>query len=586
MSDPYGLRRVVRPQGVLPQQAEVIDPRLPPGPDELLVEVERLNIDAASFRQLREECAGNPARISARVREIVAARGKMQNPVTGSGGMLIGRVASVGPEHPAQGEVRVGDRIATLVSLTLTPLVLEEILAVHLGAERLDVRGRAVLFATGLWAPMPEDLPEALALAVLDVCGAPAWVARLAVRGQRVLVLGAGKSGALACAQARKNGAQVTALDYREEAARRLVEDGLADGWLALDATRPLGGVREDARAVRPGGQLRQRAGHGDGEHPLRARRRRGALLQHGDELHRRGPGRGGRGQGRAAHHRQRLCTRPCPPRPRPGAGDPRAPAHLRGAGGLMPRQACALVLAGGESRRFGSDKALAPFRGATLLEAVLAGLSSLRFAQVAVVAKQPGRYAAFAGAAELLGDASAAQTPLAGLAAGLRAARHEVVFACAADMPFAPDEPLVDALTAAIAGCDAVVPEAGGSLQPLCAMWRRNPCLPAAEELLLGDRPPGPRAILQRVRWTRLPWDDLRPFLDADTPEALSELDSLSAEASRANCPSELYACAEMRTSCFGSAGKTITGTSMRCRSSRALCRGCQKAPRKGGPA
>jgi L-erythro-3,5-diaminohexanoate dehydrogenase len=240
MSDPYGLRRVVRPQGVLPQQAEVIDPRLPPGPDELLVDVERLNIDAASFRQLREECGGDPARIAARVREIVAARGKMQNPVTGSGGMLIGRVAWIGPEHPAQGELREGDRIATLVSLTLTPLVLEEIRAVQVKSERLDVRGSAVLFASGLWAPMPDDLPEALALAVLDVCGAPAWVARLALRGQRVLVLGAGKSGALACAQARRNGAQVTALDFREEAARRLVEEGLAAEWLALDATRPL----------------------------------------------------------------------------------------------------------------------------------------------------------------------------------------------------------------------------------------------------------------------------------------------------------------------------------------------------------
>src|SRR6059036_3803871 len=87
---------------------------------------------------------------------------------------------------------------------------------------------------------MPEDLPESTALAVLDVCGAPAWVARLARSGQRVLVLGAGKSGSLACAQARKNGAHVVALDYREEPARRLVEDGLAHEWLALDATKPL----------------------------------------------------------------------------------------------------------------------------------------------------------------------------------------------------------------------------------------------------------------------------------------------------------------------------------------------------------
>jgi molybdopterin-guanine dinucleotide biosynthesis protein A len=189
-------------------------------------------------------------------------------------------------------------------------------------------------------------------------------------------------------------------------------------------------------------------------------------------------------------------------------------------------RQACALVLAGGESRRFGSDKALAPFRGATLLEAVLRGLSSLEFAQIAVVAKEPRKYAALAGAAELIADASPVQTPLAGLSAGLRAASHDVVFACAADMPFAADAALVDALTAALAGHDAVLPEAGGSLQPLCAVWRRDACLSVAEELLRAPRPVGPRAILQRVRWTRLPWSDLRPFLDADTPEALRELD------------------------------------------------------------
>ncbi|OLC76847.1 MAG: L-erythro-3,5-diaminohexanoate dehydrogenase [Deltaproteobacteria bacterium 13_1_40CM_4_68_19] len=240
MSDPYGLRRVVRPKGALPQQAEVIDPRLPLGPDELSIDVERLNIDAASFRQLQQECAGDVPRIASRIREIVAARGKMQNPVTGSGGMLIGRVAEIGAEHPARAELRRGDRIATLVSLTLTPLVLEEIQAVHPHAERIDVKGRAVLFASGPWARMPEDFPEATALAVLDVCGAPAWVARLASKGQRILVLGAGKSGSLACAQARQNGAHVTALDYRRDAVQRLVSDGLADAWIAADATKPL----------------------------------------------------------------------------------------------------------------------------------------------------------------------------------------------------------------------------------------------------------------------------------------------------------------------------------------------------------
>ena len=156
-------------------------------------------------------------------------------------------------------------------------------------------------------------------------------------------------------------------------------------------------------------------------------------------------------------------------------------------------------------------------------------------FAQIALAAKDPNKYAAVTDEIayakgrkiELLQDVRPFQTPLAGLAAGLAASRHALVFACAADMPFAADPALIDALVAAIAGHDAVVPEAGGSLQPLCALWRRQPCLAIAEELLDSARPPGPRAILHRVRAAKLEWADIRPFLDADTPDVLKDLDS-----------------------------------------------------------
>jgi molybdopterin-guanine dinucleotide biosynthesis protein A len=191
-----------------------------------------------------------------------------------------------------------------------------------------------------------------------------------------------------------------------------------------------------------------------------------------------------------------------------------------------MARDACALVLAGGESIRFGSDKALAPFRGEPLIAHVLRGLRQAGFAQIAVAAKRPEKYVTAAAGAELLTDARPVQTPLAGLATGLRASRHALVFACAADMPFAADPALIDALTAAAAGHDAAVPHGGGSLQPLCALWRRDPCLEIAEELLAGPRPVGPRAILPLIRAARLDWADARPFLDADTPELLRELE------------------------------------------------------------
>ena len=89
--DPYGLDRVVGEPGVLPQRAQRLDPALPIRPDEMLIDVESLNVDAASFKQIKESCGGQPEAVVARIQEIVRERGKLQNPVTGSGGMLLGR---------------------------------------------------------------------------------------------------------------------------------------------------------------------------------------------------------------------------------------------------------------------------------------------------------------------------------------------------------------------------------------------------------------------------------------------------------------------------------------------------------------
>jgi len=246
--DPYGLSRVIAPKGSLPQAADALDPSLPGRSDEIVVDVDHLNVDAASFRQISTAAEGDPARIAETIREIVRTRGKMHNPVTGSGGMLIGRIREVGEDHPARGVLRPGDRIATLVSLTLTPLLLEEILAVHPEIDRVDVRGHAILFASGVWARLPDDLPETLALAALDVCGAPALVERYVEPGQTVLVLGSGKSGLLCCAQAKEKGARVIACDISPEAVETSISLGIADEGLVADATRPvdlLRGVEE-----------------------------------------------------------------------------------------------------------------------------------------------------------------------------------------------------------------------------------------------------------------------------------------------------------------------------------------------------
>jgi len=242
-ASPLGLRRVLDPPGVLPQAAWRLDPSPAIAPDEVRVRVDRLNLDAASYRQLRETYAGDPDKIRAAVLEIITTRGKMQNPVTGSGGMLTGTVEEVGPRSPLG--LEPGQRIATLVSLTLTPLLITDGLSRwDAQSEQVPCEGHAILFARSIAAVLPEDLPVPLALAVMDVCGAPALTQRVVKPGSVALVIGAaGKSGSLSAAAARRAGAAKVIGVVPAETEAVLLGDtaaGLVDEIVIADARDPV----------------------------------------------------------------------------------------------------------------------------------------------------------------------------------------------------------------------------------------------------------------------------------------------------------------------------------------------------------
>ena len=257
VASPVGLHRVLDPTGdqiTLPQAARRLDSRATIWPSEVRIDLDTLNLDAASYRQLadahrRADGSVDGAAVRAAVLSIVAERGKMQNPVTGSGGMLIGTVAEVGPDNPLG--LRVGQRVATLVSLSLTPLHINDALVRWDGlSEQVPAAGHAILFERSIAAVLPEDLDPRLALMVMDVCGAPALVARVvgeyAVRSPEppsVLVLGgAGKSGSLSLAAARASGAGrlVGVVPFQAEA-ELLRSTNLADRVVIADARSPLG---------------------------------------------------------------------------------------------------------------------------------------------------------------------------------------------------------------------------------------------------------------------------------------------------------------------------------------------------------
>lgn len=237
--DPLGIQRVLAPKGSLPQQAETVDASLPIAEDELLIEVESLNIDSASFHQIMGVCEGNVSKVERHILDLVARRGKHHNPITGSGGMLIGRVADVGPGFPVQEKpIAVGDRIASMVSLSLTPLQIRKIKKIHSAIDRVEIEGHAILFASGIFAKLPEDIPETVALAILDVAGAPAQTRKLVQPGDTVIVVGGGgKSGILCLYEAKqKEGVTTVAVDYSESSLERLNKLSFVDEVIRADA--------------------------------------------------------------------------------------------------------------------------------------------------------------------------------------------------------------------------------------------------------------------------------------------------------------------------------------------------------------
>ena len=180
-----------------------------------------------------------------------------------------------------------------------------------------------------------------------------------------------------------------------------------------------------------------------------------------------------------------------------------------------------ALILAGGDSRRMGQDKAALVLDGKTLLQRVTATMQSI-FPKVIVSVRQPRS------GVELpqVCDEHVSSGPLAGLIAGLVQADTPWVFAVACDMPFVTAD-VVTHLAALRNGHQAVVPVVGGYNQPLAAFYAASALDVMRASLATGDK--SLRGALEKlkVRYVgeaelRECDPQLRSFFDLDTPQDL----------------------------------------------------------------
>ena len=187
-----------------------------------------------------------------------------------------------------------------------------------------------------------------------------------------------------------------------------------------------------------------------------------------------------------------------------------------------------AVIMAGGDSRRMGRDKASLPLGEQSLIEHVAAALNPL-FSRVYVSVRRPRPEIALPQIFDRVADGG----PLAGLCASLAQiasggeAATPWLFVVATDMPFVQAS-LIERLAQEREGFDAVVPVVDGHPQPLAAFYATS-ALPDLERVLAGDGKHSLRAALERlnvcyVDQSRLLESDpaLRSFVDLDTPQEL----------------------------------------------------------------
>ena len=179
------------------------------------------------------------------------------------------------------------------------------------------------------------------------------------------------------------------------------------------------------------------------------------------------------------------------------------------------------IVLAGGRSSRFGSDKLAVTVGDATLLDRAIAGVAAVASEIVVVVAPGDDRIPAEIGRpVRLVADPERHGGPLVGLLAGLEAVEQPLVVVAGGDMPSLSPAVLgamIRALTVRRSGTDAVILQSRGERQPLPAVLRTGAATAIARQLV-GDGERRLRSLFERLPTRALDEREWRPLDPAAT--------------------------------------------------------------------
>lgn len=203
----FGVNRVIEPKGVTPVMAWKLDNDRKVKAGEIRVSLETVHIEWDNFNQICSYCSYDEVRIKARIMQIVQQRGKLHNPYTGSGGLFMGTIEEIG-RGTDTGNLKVGDRVYSLSSLTGVVMHLDEIKSIDYHYGQIDCKGYVICFEATSIVKYEGDISPKYLLSAIDEEGNFIGF-RKAIRNsqaERVAIIGGNFSTMLLYAQTLTDG--------------------------------------------------------------------------------------------------------------------------------------------------------------------------------------------------------------------------------------------------------------------------------------------------------------------------------------------------------------------------------------------
>lgn len=190
MSMTYGIKRVLEPQHVLPTSAWRLDNSRNIYPDELRVSIKRIHLEGTGFKQICTEVNDNEKKIKQQIIDIVIRRGKLHNPVTDTGGLVMGVIEEIGSEYHNPQGLKVGDKIICNVSVASVPMYIEDIISLNKAFNQVEATGYAIVHDLIPLVKIPEELPLDLMMFTFDQSGTLYRLHQLIGDSKKFLVVG------------------------------------------------------------------------------------------------------------------------------------------------------------------------------------------------------------------------------------------------------------------------------------------------------------------------------------------------------------------------------------------------------------